>query len=100
MKHSTHNNKICIECQECCKWLTFTLTPMPHVLEHWKEYYTERGCKVIQRGSQMTVLVPHVCQHLKESGCEIYAGRPKVCFDYDGRQDPFLNEKCDLPEWS
>lgn len=92
----TPDQKTCIACQECCKWLTFILTNQTFE-ENW-EAYEARGCLGIKvEGENFTgVMVPTVCQHLSALGCGIYETRPKQCRDYDGRTDPFMQHKCKL----
>jgi Fe-S-cluster containining protein len=86
--------KICIACQECCKWLTFILTePSEDLLNAYKV----RNCISKPIDGRWHIMVPNVCSHLKEAGCDIYADRPKVCREYDGRYDPAMHNTCKLP---
>lgn len=89
---------ICVECQECCKWLTFVLD-VPDVA-YFTEVYEARGCKVTKDkvgDNRIIVMVPQVCQHLGKLGCAIYETRPRFCRAYDGREDYFMYEICKLP---
>ena len=94
------HQKICVECQECCRWMTFTL----NVLEAKRrqkfiEFYKARGCTIKSNSGDVVVMIPHICPHLKEDGCDVYERRPIACREYDGRHDPHLKYKCKLPEW-
>jgi len=92
---------ICVSCQECCKWMTFTLNAV-YQFKEIKEYYEAHGCRVIVNKKigqgRVSIMVPHVCPNLTEKGCAIYQRRPQFCRDYDGRDDPFLQDVCKLPK--
>ncbi len=91
--------RICVECQECCKWLTFVLDVPDR--EYFTEVYEARGCEVTKDkvgDNRIIVKVPQVCQHLVEGvGCTIYEKRPRFCRAYDGREDYFMYKQCKLP---
>ncbi len=98
MDNNNPYSDICVECQECCKWLTFVL----HVpdREYFTEVYEARGCTVRKElsGDRLIVMVPQTCQHLDaQLGCLIYEDRPQYCVSYDGREDFFMYDKCKLP---
>jgi hypothetical protein len=101
MQHNEENSKICISCQECCKWLTFTIAfpeDVP-VSVFWnnREFYEARGCKLFYPNNKMTVMVPSVCKNLASKGCRIWKTSPTACLNYDGRYDPLMKKKCRLP---
>ena len=92
----THEQRVCIECQECCKYLTFIVGP--DVIKRHREIYEARGCviRTMRDSNSFALRVPSVCQHLTEHGCDIYEDRPQECKDYDGRYDPLLQDLCKL----
>jgi hypothetical protein len=96
---TTQFEKICIECQECCKWVTFTINfnhqPTKNGLV---EYYEARGLKVVQHSFSIEVMIPTHCQQLSIFGCGIYESRPVRCRHYDGRKDPLLKDLCQWPK--
>lgn len=95
----TSNEQICVECQECCKWMSFTLDvrEMKRIAKI-TEFYKARGCEVKYLKTGIVVMIPHICPHLKKGGCDIYKTRPIACREYDGRKDPLIKEKCKLPK--
>lgn len=90
------DSEICIECQECCNWITFIL---PSLSDDQKEFYEKRGCMIVDHGEDSYgVVVPSTCQYLGLGiGCAIYSERPELCRIYDGRVDPFMINHCQLP---
>ncbi|RLC88837.1 MAG: hypothetical protein DRJ03_00950 [Chloroflexi bacterium] len=86
----TPEQKICVECQECCKWLVFYLDK--ETLAFYKEVYETRGCEI--NANALFVNAP--CQHLTKDGCAIYEHRPIYCRTYNGRLDPAMMGKCKL----
>lgn len=89
----TGDSKICVECQECCKWLNFILAE--ETGKRYKEIYLARGCIITPiGGGSVSLMVPTICPHLTPQGCDIYATRPDHCREYDGRLDPFMKDKC------
>jgi Fe-S-cluster containining protein len=64
------------------------------------EFYTARGCDVkLVPGGLLAIMVHSPCPHLQPNGaCDDYDNRPQVCKDYDGRWDPNMREKCQLPK--
>ena len=100
MELTTEEQKICIQCQECCHWMTFTLLINdPALWMKYREFYQARGCKIKTTNSQMTIMINKKCPHLTANGCDCYETRPQACREYDGRQDLFLKERCKLPQW-
>jgi len=94
MQITPETQKICMQCKECCRWMTFILTrPTQSLLEA----YRARGCKVKTINENFHIMVPSVCPHLSDFGCSIYHTRPRVCRDYDGRLDPVMCDRCRLP---
>lgn len=92
----TPEQRVCVECQECCRYLTFIVNQ--DVIERHREIYEARGCVIRQITGNPTfaLRVPSVCQHLQPYGCDIYETRPQECKDYDGRYDPLLQDLCKL----
>ena len=98
MELTTKEQEICVACQECCKWMSFTLD-IPDLKRRTKfiEFYNVRGCSMQEVDGKLVVMIPHVCPHLVSDGCAIYKYRPIACREYDGRLDPVLRHKCKLP---
>ena len=105
MNHTIENSKICIRCHECCQWMTFILRPEgPELLTKYIEFYEQRGCTVTINPegaywdkTTLSIMVPCKCPKLMDSGyCRIYGTRPALCWDYDGRWDPHMADKCQL----
>ena len=93
----TKKQKICIQCQNCCKYITFLL-PAEGIRDLF-DYYRKRGLSVeeIKGGpwkGYHILEIYYPCPHLTEQGCNIYADRPKVCRDYNGLADVTMREKC------
>ena len=77
-------------CTECCKWLTFIITPSPQNFKEYMDFYKQRGAKIEQLAASVAITVPATCPHLSITGCMIHEKKPKLCKEYDCRQDPFL----------
>lgn len=93
----TPEQVICIQCQECCKWMTFTLTLPADALPEYDKYYSARGCKTFYvNQSTIKVIVPSKCPQLTPFGCKNYESRPKLCRLYDGRRDQLMAGRCQL----
>jgi len=100
MKNTKEQQEICVKCQECCKWVTFTLSPSDGYRNKMRDYYSHRGFDVVSSVDRfMPVMIPSPCPHLTKDGCNVYENRPDYCKEYDGREDPFLRDKCKLPSW-
>lgn len=104
MEHNESNSQICIACQACCRVLTFERPPME---KRTLDFYRARGCKIFpvkytgQDNLQYdihAIMVPTICPHLTMGGCDIWDARPQACRDYDGREDPYLQDVCQLPK--
>lgn len=94
------NNIICVKCNECCKWMTFTISPeSKSAMDKFTEFYKARGCKVKMGTDSLVVMVPYMCANLNliTGYCDIYNRRPQLCREYDGRWDPHMADKCQLP---
>lgn len=88
-------SQICISCNECCKFMTFSL-PKDFVQAH-RTFYEHRGCQLFDEGDTVAVRVPSVCPQLSANGiCKVYPFRSEACRLYDGRDDPYVD--CQLPE--
>lgn len=111
MEHTPEQSVTCIKCNECCKWMTFTLDikrsteDVPEVGK-FIEYYQRRGCrvkwhKIDDVSGQIIVMIPYMCAELKITAvggmCRIYDKRPQLCREYDGRWDPHMRDLCKLP---
>lgn len=83
-------SELCLQCLRCCKHLRFEFPVWAFTMYH-VEFYTARGCTISKEGDVVYVLVPHTCRHLTPMGCSIYEERPKICRDYDGRDDPTVD---------
>ena len=111
MPNLTPEQRVCVGCQECCKYLTFIVGE--GVIKAYREVYEARGCviRTIEGSTPSSIRVPSVkestsfsfalrvpsvCPHLTEHGCDIYEGRPKHCREYDGRFDPYMQDLCKL----
>lgn len=97
------DSEICINCNECCRWMSFTLNPPNAVAEgELAHYYTLHGCKIVRVVGQQrmfVVMVPCICRQLGDDGrCAVYEERPDLCRNYDGRQDPLMRKYCRLPK--
>ena len=95
----TKFEEICIKCQECCKWVTFTINfyDEPQLL-NLTGFYIARGFKVVKHADCIEVMIPSICPKLKSFGCAIYSTRPARCRHYDGRKDPLMKDSCKLPK--
>lgn len=96
-------HKICIACQECCRWLTFTVVIENRNSDYWENYYKVRGCRIHYMDSvpgsvNMAIMVPSPCPELTEFGCRSYIERPVFCRQYDGRNDVLMRDACQLPK--
>jgi hypothetical protein len=87
---------LCLQCHACCKQLPMSIKydPESPAFQAISEFFTTHGCEAMMVHGVYVISVPHICQHLTESGCDIYESRPTVCRDYDGRKDPRLLNKC------
>lgn len=91
------NEETCIQCQECCKWITFTVDQATaFTLE---KFYLDRGCQLVPvPNDQVAIMVPSKCPKLSPFGCRIYDERSHSCRSYDGRIDILMRDKCMLPK--
>ena len=79
-------------CIECCKWTTFIVVLIQDS-EKQLEFYHARGCKIAKlSGDNVAITLPTVCPQLTTNGCQVQGAKPKVCWDYDCRHDPFLKD--------
>lgn len=96
----TQNEMICIGCQECCKWVSFTITFYNQKQkDDLVEFYTARGFKINKhhiRTDCIEVMIKSECPKLTKYGCRIYSKRPEACRQYDGRKDPLMMDYCKL----
>jgi len=93
-------SEICIKCHECCKWMTFIVEANDYNMRRrYTNFYRARGCDVKEAGSSLIIMVNTPCPHLLPTGaCIIYEKRPEICRDYDGRFDPNMRDRCQLPK--
>jgi len=91
-----NEQQTCIECQECCKWLT-VVWDRGQFTPDLRHFYAIRGCRFTEQGRWIHVCIPTICSHLRfERGCLIYEERPDVCKKYDGREDVTMKGICKL----
>lgn len=95
MSKFTPNQKACLSCMECCKYITFTVHSRN--VDSDVKMYRLKGCIVTAvYGSDIFLVVPAKCKNLTKKGCSIYESRPQECRIYDGRDDPFFKDICKL----
>lgn len=78
---------------ECCKYIGVVSVVDPNNFFE-RQFYETRGFKTIIKDGHLIIILPNICPHLTEKGCDIYSNRPYYCRMYDGRNDPFLKDKC------
>lgn len=84
----------CLRCLACCKVIALPLFPG---ISH--EFYRDtRGIELKTILGVTWAVLPNSCQHLTEKGCAIYQTRPQECRDFDGRENPFVQDKCQWPK--
>ena len=93
---------LCLQCLECCRWLRFDcFLGDKSLVNDSVIFYSTRGCKVKvvdhSQGNILCLLVPSICGHLTDSGCDIYGSRPAACRRYSGLDDTMLKDSC---KWS
>jgi len=89
--------ELCLSCLECCKSLVIPFD-YNRLSKEDIEFYKIRGIDFITTyKSSYMILNNFPCPYLTKNGCSIYNSRPKVCNDYDGREDYFLKDEC---EWN
>ena len=87
---------VCLECQECCKWLT-VVWEIDKFDDELRDFYIARGCRFTIQGRWIHVCMPSTCQFLESMrGCTIYEERPELCRKYDGREDVTMKGICKL----
>ena len=90
----TQKQELCLKCKKCCKSLglhTFYTNMDVDTLQ----FLQIRGVKlgfynhgITKDGDPIQFVKAELdmaCPHLTENGCDIYAVRPTVCREYDGR---------------
>ncbi len=81
--------RLCIECQRCCKDVAVYTHPdfyecsMKEVLN----FYKMRGFRVQKEKGAYLLSLTFPCPHLTADGCSIYEKRPQSCRDYNGIED-------------
>ena len=91
----TQYEMICIGCQECCRYVTFTINFYSNPeRDNLSEFYKVRGFTVIKHADSIEVMIPSACPELTKYGCKIYSSRPERCKVYDGLKDPLMKDKC------
>lgn len=77
----------CKQCGECCKVFAVKRVSKTKQL---MEYATIHGYSF----DGDTLLIPSRCPHLTEDNkCDIYATRPQICRDYNGRSKKYYTPK-------
>ena len=95
MSEKTNNQK-CIECQACCKYISFHF-PKKGDLYLYQEFANIRNAEYVKvKNGNVYFRFPSLCRYLKEDGCSIYNMRPQICKNYDGRFDPAMEDLCKL----
>ena len=86
--------KLCIECQKCCRDVSiYTRADLYNCSEKKViEFYKTRGFDVQKEGKSILLTLSMPCPHLTPDGCAIYEKRPRVCQEYDGMED--LGDEC------
>lgn len=79
----------CKKCGECCRTISFVVKDV-HKDKDKMEYLLARGIEV--EGDN--VIVPHVCQHLKDNLCSIQDTKPKICKIYAGQAGYNIPKGC------
>ena len=93
--NSSEMSKVCLQCNECCKWLGFIISTVGKNKDELREMYAWRGAEIKQMSdNQIFMIIPSVCKHLTQFGCNRYHTRPAWCRRYDGRTDPAMVDKC------
>jgi len=86
--------KICMECQACCKYIGYLCGPTPqeaNFLAAWGYELTP-----VAGTGKLTATIYHPCQHITDKGCDIYDTRPIFCREYYACDDPALAHLCKL----
>jgi len=78
-------------CTECCKVMTFVVTPPDGQFAQYVNFYAARGgnLELLTRNS-FAVVVPSICPHVSDQGCDLGKNKPELCKKYDCRIDTFL----------
>jgi Fe-S-cluster containining protein len=84
---------ICKKCQACCKVIGFVCSnAIMEFMFHW-------GYEIKPLDdNEFVAMLNHPCQHITESGCDIYEQRPSFCREYFAYDDPALSHLCKLPK--
>lgn len=88
-KPTSRKQKLCIECQKCCKNIAVYTHPDFYECSE-KEvlaFYKMRGCDVQKENGAFLLSFPLPCPHLTLDGCSIYEKRPQTCREYNGIED-------------
>ncbi|MBE3040408.1 MAG: hypothetical protein IMZ62_16555 [Chloroflexi bacterium] len=68
----------CVQCGWCCNHIAFGIHPLDAANPVTKEWHAARGF-VVKDGM---VVVPHVCPHYVDGGCELHGdSKPQACKD-------------------
>lgn len=98
--NSKQAQKICVQCQKCCNYVTFTITFYSESeRQDLIEFYSARGFLIIDNKDSISVVIESKCPQLTIYGCRDYNSRPIACRIYDGRKDPIsvIRNMCQLP---
>lgn len=86
-------SELCLKCLKCCSYIGVVSSGNPNNFFE-RNFYKVRGCETLVKNNKLIVIMPFKCPHLTEKGCDIYDRRPLICKEYDGREDPFMKDKC------
>lgn len=81
---------VCIKCQRCCKEIAIysMWQKQDDNIESVIEFYNARGFQTYFENGYLTISHQNFpCPNLTKQGCKIYSKRPKVCREYNGKED-------------
>jgi Fe-S-cluster containining protein len=91
---SKQREKLCIECQLCCKLLAVPSGFAPDAQPEARAFFKVRGDATVIVNGILFVIVAKPCQHLTAFGCAIYHERPRPCREFNGLRDPIMRQHC------
>jgi Fe-S-cluster containining protein len=88
-KPTSRKQKLCIECQKCCKNIAVYTHPDFYdcSAKEVLDFYKMRGVGVQKDKGAFLISFSFPCPHLTQDGCNIYEKRPKLCREYNGIED-------------
>ncbi len=93
-KARSRKQKLCLECQKCCRSVSVYTHPDFYdcAAKEVLQFYKMRGIGVQKDKGAIMLTFPFPCQHLTSDGCGIYEKRPRICREYNGMED--LGDDC------